>query len=53
MSAIGGKANMPFCATNVRFGFKADIALASLSLRLVLAQSRHRSETDKCMLLAG
>ena len=45
------KADMPM-APNVRFGFKADIALVSLSLRPVLAQSRHRSETDKCMLLA-
>ena len=40
-------------APNVRFGFKADIALASMSLRPVLAQRRHGSETDKCMLLAG
>ena len=37
-------------APNGRFGLKADIALASLSLRPVLAQSRHRSGTDKCML---
>jgi len=46
-----GKADIDPMAPNVRFGFKPDIALASSSLRPVLAQSRHRLETDKFMLL--